>query len=63
MWLRCCRATRASNPFTKKVREAVAQSLRQQAWITACVQAMQLLAGRWEVEGVDLDSAGLTLLQ
>lgn len=50
-------------PAYEEVREAVAQSLRQQAWITALRQAMQLLAGRWEVEGVDLDSADSPLLQ
>lgn len=45
------------------VQEAVAQSLRQQAWVTALRQAMQLLAGRWEVHGVDLDAADSPLLQ
>lgn len=50
-------------PAYEQVKEAVAQSLRQQAWITALRQAMQLLAGRWEVEGVDLDAADSPLLQ
>ncbi|MDQ5925697.1 MAG: Peptidylprolyl isomerase [Pseudomonadota bacterium] len=45
------------------VQEAVAQSLRQQAWVTALRQAMQLLAGRWEVHGVSLDAADSPLLQ
>ena len=50
-------------PPYEQVQEAVAQSLRQQAWVTALRQAMQLLAGRWEVEGVDLDAADSPLLQ
>lgn len=45
------------------VHEAVAQSLRQQAWVTALRQAMQLLAGQWEVHGVDLEAADSPLLQ
>ena len=49
-------------PF-EAVQEAVAQSLRQQVWVTALRQAMQLLAGRWEVHGVDLDAADSPLLQ
>lgn len=49
-------------PF-EVVQEAVAQSLRQQTWITALKQAMQLLAGRWEVSGVDLAAADSPLLQ
>ncbi|HEX5372034.1 MAG TPA: peptidylprolyl isomerase [Aquabacterium sp.] len=51
-----------AQPF-EAVQAAVAQSLRQQAWVTALRQAMQLLAGRWEVEGVDLDAADSPLLQ
>jgi len=49
-------------PF-EMVAQAVAQSLRQQVWVTALRQAMQLLAGRWAVEGVDLDSSDSPLLQ
>jgi peptidyl-prolyl cis-trans isomerase C len=49
-------------PF-EVVQDAVAQSLRQQVWVTALRQAMQLLAGRWEVRGVDLDVADSPLLQ
>jgi peptidyl-prolyl cis-trans isomerase C len=45
------------------VQEAVAQSLRQQAWVTALRQAMQMLAGRWRVEGIDLDAADSPLVQ
>lgn len=49
-------------PF-EAVRDAVAQSLRQQVWVTALRQAMQLLAARWVVQGVDLDTAESPLLQ
>ncbi|MBI5923964.1 peptidylprolyl isomerase [Aquabacterium sp.] len=45
------------------VSEAVAQSLRQQAWITALRQTMRVLASRWEVQGVDLDAADSPLVQ
>lgn len=47
----------------ESVQQAVAQSLRQQAWVTALRQSMQLLAGRWEVSGIDLDAADSPLLQ
>ncbi|MDE1999889.1 MAG: peptidylprolyl isomerase [Burkholderiales bacterium] len=50
-------------PAFEEVQQAVAQSLRQQAWVTALRQAMQMLAARWEVEGVDLDTADSPLLQ
>lgn len=49
-------------PF-EAVRDAVAQSLRQQVWVTALRQAMQLLAARWVVQGVELDTAESPLLQ
>lgn len=49
-------------PF-ELVHLAVAQSLRQQAWVTALRQTMQVLAMRWVVEGVDLDAADSPLLQ
>jgi len=45
------------------VSEAVAQALRQQAWITALRQTMRVLASRWDVQGVDLDAADSPLLQ
>lgn len=45
------------------VSEAVAQSLRQQAWITALRQTMRVLASRWDVQGVDLDAADSPLVQ
>jgi peptidyl-prolyl cis-trans isomerase C len=50
-------------PAYEVVQEAVAQSLRQQAWVTALRQAMQMLAGRWRVEGIDLDAADSPLVQ
>jgi peptidyl-prolyl cis-trans isomerase C len=50
-------------PEFETVQEAVAQSLRQQAWITAMRQTMRMLASRWEVVGADLDAADSPLLQ
>jgi peptidyl-prolyl cis-trans isomerase C len=47
----------------EEVQQAVAQSLRQQAWITALRQTMQVLASRWQVRGVDLNAAESPLLQ
>ena len=49
-------------PF-EAVRGAVAMALRQQAWVTALRQCMQLLAGQAVVEGVDLDAATTPLVQ
>ena len=49
-------------PF-EAVRGAVAMALRQQAWVTALRQCMQLLAGQARVEGVDLDAANTPLVQ
>ena len=51
-----------AQPFDT-VSDAVAQSLRQQAWITAVRQTLRVLASRWEVQGVDLDAADSPLLQ
>jgi peptidyl-prolyl cis-trans isomerase C len=45
------------------VRPAVVQALRQQAFATALRQLLQLLAGRSEVVGVDLDRAATPLVQ
>ena len=45
------------------VRGAVAMALRQQAWVTALRQCMQLLAGQATVEGIDLDAANTPLVQ
>jgi len=45
------------------VRGAVAMALRQQAWVTALRQCLQLLAGQAMVEGIDLDAATSPLVQ
>ena len=45
------------------VRGAVAMALRQQAFITALRQYLQLLAGKAVIEGVELESADTPLLQ
>jgi len=47
----------------ESVRGAVANTLRQQAYVTAVRQYLQLLAGRAVVEGVDLDAADTPLVQ
>mgnify|MGYP003338143008 CR=1 FL=1 len=45
------------------VREAVAQKLRQQAYLTALRQYVSLLAGMARIEGVDLAAAATPLVQ
>jgi peptidyl-prolyl cis-trans isomerase C len=50
-------------PAFEQVREAVAQALRQQAFATALRQYLSLLAGRFPVQGVDLDAATSPLVQ
>ena len=45
------------------VRGAVTMALRQQAWVTALRQCLQLLAGQAVVAGVDLDAADTPLVQ
>jgi peptidyl-prolyl cis-trans isomerase C len=45
------------------VRGAVAMALRQQTYVTALRQCLQLLAGQATVEGVDLDAAQTPLVQ
>ena len=47
----------------ESVHGAVAMSLRQQAYVTAVRQYLQLLAGQAVMEGVDLDAADTPLLQ
>ena len=47
----------------ESVRGAVTMALRQQAWVTALRQCLQLLAGQAEVVGVDLDAASTPLVQ
>ena len=49
-------------PF-EAVRGAVAMALRQQAWVTALRQCLQVLAGQAVVEGLELDAADSPLVQ
>lgn len=49
-------------PF-ERVRGAVAMSLKQQSYVTALRQYLQLLAGQASIEGVDLDAAQSPLVQ
>ena len=51
-----------AQPF-EAVSGAVTMSLRQQAYVTALRQFLQLLAGKAVVEGVELDAADTPLLQ
>jgi peptidyl-prolyl cis-trans isomerase C len=50
-------------PAFEAVRTAVAQSLRQQSYVTALRQYLQLLAGEARIEGIDLDTAATPLVQ
>ena len=50
-------------PSFEAVRGAVALALRQQTFVSAMRQYLQLLAGAADVEGVDLDSADTPLVQ
>ena len=50
-------------PSFEAVRTAVAQSLRQQSYVTALRQYLQLLAGEARIEGIDLDAAATPLVQ
>mgnify|MGYP001434190535 CR=1 FL=1 len=45
------------------VHASIALLLRQQAWVNALRQYLQLLAGAAEIEGVDLDAADTPLVQ
>lgn len=56
------RESGAAQPF-ESVRGAVANSLRQQTFVTALRQYLQLLAGAAIVEGVALDAANSPLVQ
>ena len=47
----------------ESVQGAVAMALRQQAWVTALRQCLQLLAGQARIEGVVLDAAQTPLVQ
>jgi peptidyl-prolyl cis-trans isomerase C len=50
-------------PSFESVRGAVAMALRQQVFVTALRQYLQLLAGRADIEGVHLDAADTPLVQ
>ncbi|MDR6765510.1 peptidyl-prolyl cis-trans isomerase C [Acidovorax delafieldii] len=50
-------------PAFEDVRQAIALTLRQQAWVNALRQYLQLLAGAAGVEGVALDAADSPLVQ
>jgi len=50
-------------PAFESVRSAVALSLRQQGFVTAMRQYLQVLAGEAVVEGVDLEGADTPLVQ
>jgi len=50
-------------PAFESVRGAVVMALRQQHYVTALRQYLQLLAGAARVEGVELDSADTPLVQ
>ena len=54
---------RGATPEFDAVRGAVANSLRQQGFVTALRQYLQLLAGAAAIEGVDLESAATPLVQ
>ncbi|HJV62277.1 MAG TPA: peptidylprolyl isomerase [Albitalea sp.] len=50
-------------PRFEDVRDAVAATLRQQSWVNALRQYLQLLAGRATLEGVSIDAASTPLVQ
>ena len=58
----CERQPGQALPF-EQVHTSVALLLRQQAWVNALRQYLQLLAGAAEVEGVQLDAADTPLVQ
>ena len=62
-WSRCWRASGGVPQPFEAVRGAVAMALRQQTWVTALRQYLQLLAGAAVLEGVDLDAADTPLVQ
>ena len=51
-----------AQPF-EAVSGAVTMALRQQAWVTALRQCLQVLAGQAVVQGLDLDAADTPLVQ
>lgn len=58
-----CARDAGTPPVFEDVRAAVALTLRQQAWVNAMRQYLQVLAGNAELEGVSLDAAETPLVQ
>ena len=58
----CARKPAQPQAFDQ-VQASIALVLRQQAWVNALRQYLQLLAGSAEVEGVQLDAADSPLVQ
>ncbi|TDP62277.1 peptidylprolyl isomerase [Roseateles toxinivorans] len=52
-----------TQPAFEEVHQAVALVLRQQAWVNALRQYLQVLAGAAELQGVSLDAAETPLVQ
>ena len=50
-------------PAYESVRPAVATALRQQSFVTAMRQYLQLLAAETQVEGIELEAATTPLVQ
>ncbi|MCI5067999.1 MAG: peptidylprolyl isomerase, partial [Acidovorax sp.] len=50
-------------PAFEEVRQAIAVTLRQQTWVNALRQYLQVLAGAAVLEGVVLDAAETPLVQ
>lgn len=50
-------------PAFEAVKSAAAQSLRQQTWVNALRQYLQVLTGAAQIEGVDMDGADSPLVQ
>ncbi len=53
----------ASRPASCRTAPAVSMALRQQTYVTALRQYLQVLAGNAVVEGVNLDAADTPLVQ
>ena len=58
----CARKPGQALPF-EQVQASIALILRQQTWVNALRQYLQVLAGAAELEGVDLDAADTPLVQ
>lgn len=58
-----CARDAGTAPAFEDVRAAVAMTLRQQAWVNALRQYLQVLAGAAELQGVSLEAADTPLVQ